>query len=654
MRDVGPSNESPAVRDRLQVLAEMRRSKVELRDYQKECLEAIEAAGDGRHLVHLATGLGKTVVFTHMERHGRVLLLSHRDELVRQPVRYYDVPVGIEKADESSDGEEVVSASVQTLARDARLARFKPGDFHTVITDEAHHAAAPSYRKIIDHLQPARHIGFTATPKRGDDRGLADVYDDIVFSRDLKWGIKHGWLANIDAQRVYVDWDTRAIKRQHGDFNLHDLDLLVNKPSTNEQIAAAYGQFAKGQTLLFASSVEHAWALAKLIENSAVVDGKTPASERREILDDFRKGGIGCLINYGVFTEGTDLPMVNTVLLARPTQNPTLYTQMVGRGLRLDAAAKKTSVRLIDCVGVTRDARLCTAPTLMGLNEDEFPQGADRVINGNLMTLASRLQAVDDTPEGWVLRARKIDLLASPIAWVRSADGSKRVSGNTWTLTMSSPDDLGAVDLIVNERIRTHYASDEEAEVAALSWLSDTEPACRERKLWDAAEVALWGAAPATAKQIKLMNLLASRAEEELPSFDLNKYECAIIIDNLTEKIDKKLREEYGACPICGAPMTVTKSGNIAYCSRARWKSSGPGRPPRLTGPCTFHFFLNYFDYRFPKTAIKTFVSGEAVPVDGELFCLTVPRDDEECCPGIELCNRERKGSTDQDAQCLS
>lgn len=76
MRDVGPSNESPAVRDRLQVLAEMRRSKVELRDYQKECLEAIEAAGDGRHLVHLATGLGKTVVFTHMERHGRVLLLS--------------------------------------------------------------------------------------------------------------------------------------------------------------------------------------------------------------------------------------------------------------------------------------------------------------------------------------------------------------------------------------------------------------------------------------------------------------------------------------------------------------------------------------------------------------------------------------------------
>ena len=133
-----------------------------------------------RHLVQMATGLGKTVTFANIHRHGRMLILSHRDELVAQPVKYFDCPVGIEKAERHSDGEPVVSGSVQTLSRGTRLERnFKPGDFDLIVTDEAHHASAPTYRKIIDYLQPRLHIGFTATPNR------ATVGDWTISSRIL-------------------------------------------------------------------------------------------------------------------------------------------------------------------------------------------------------------------------------------------------------------------------------------------------------------------------------------------------------------------------------------------------------------------------------------------------------------------------------------
>ncbi len=127
---------------------------MQMRDYQQECIDLIDSLHGGNHLVQMATGLGKTVTFANIPRKGRVLLLSHRDELVHQPIKYYDCPVGVEKAGERSDGEEVVSASVQTLSRGDRLEKtFRPGEFDMIITDEAHHALAPSYGKIYAYLK---------------------------------------------------------------------------------------------------------------------------------------------------------------------------------------------------------------------------------------------------------------------------------------------------------------------------------------------------------------------------------------------------------------------------------------------------------------------------------------------------------------------
>src|SRR5699024_10547701 len=119
----------------------------ELRDYQKECIATIEAQPPGSYLVQMATGLGKTTTFAHIQRHGRVLLLSHREELVEQPRKYYDCSFGIERAGFHSNGEEVVSASVQTMVR--RLNQFKPDEFDMLVVDEAHHSASNTYRKIL-------------------------------------------------------------------------------------------------------------------------------------------------------------------------------------------------------------------------------------------------------------------------------------------------------------------------------------------------------------------------------------------------------------------------------------------------------------------------------------------------------------------------
>lgn len=137
---------------------------IKLRDYQQEVLKIIDKLEPGAYLIQMATGLGKTATFTNIKRKGKVLVLAHREELINQPVKYYDCPVGIEMANKYSNGEEVVIASVMTLIH--RLEKFNPYEFDMIIIDEAHHAAAASYKKIINYFKPRLLLGFTATPNR--------------------------------------------------------------------------------------------------------------------------------------------------------------------------------------------------------------------------------------------------------------------------------------------------------------------------------------------------------------------------------------------------------------------------------------------------------------------------------------------------------
>ncbi len=587
-------------------------AQITLRDYQQECVETVNALKDGSHLVQMATGLGKTVTFSRLARHGRMLILSHRDELVYQPVKYFDVPVGIEKGQVRSDGEEVISTSVQTLSR--RLDMFKPGEFDIVVTDEAHHALAPTYRSIYEHLQPRLHVGFTATPRRGDDRGLGAVFDDIVFSRDLKWGISNGYLCDIDCRRVMVDWSTKGIKSSMGDFNITDLDRSVNNPTSNEQVAAAYEELHVGQTLIFATSVDHGKAISELIPGSVVVTGKTPLSERRKILQAFAAREIECLINYGVFTEGTDIPLIETVLLARPTKNPALYTQMVGRGLRLytdkETGYVKTNLRLIDCMGASDNLSLCTPATLIGLNEADFPESAQR-LGGSLMDLEKKVREQEDTPQGWILRARKVDVLADDdsLLWTTLYDGSKLLSGKKWSVALSAPDVLDhyTVTFKSSKGVSTEkYKSFSEAESSVIAWLLSNSDASKEKQLWKPSAVRSWGAKPASDKQKDYVYKLVGNQIPPIEIGALTKREASIVIDNALERRKAKASDGMDGCrcPICNQPLKKTRSGNIS-CASNKWKKDKWGNVSMASG-CGFFMFASNYDYQLTSEHLRS------------------------------------------------
>lgn len=467
---------------------------MQLRPYQQEAVDVIQAQSPGRYLVQMATGLGKTVTFASIPRQGRVLLLSHREELVSQPRKYYDCSFGVERADQKSHGEEVVSASVQSLVR--RLDRFAPDDFDMVIVDEAHHAAAGTYRKILGHFTPRLTLGFTATPNRGDKVRLDDIFQKIIFSRDLRWGIRQGYLCDILCKRVEIGYDLSKVHTRMGDYAPGELaDAMAG---TADAVAQTYREHAKGPTLIFAVNVEQAEEIASKIPGSVAVTGQT--KNRDEIIRRFTDGEIPCLVNVMVFTEGTDIPRVETVIIARPTQSDSLYAQMVGRGLRLWPG--KERLTLIDCVGTTGKASLCTAPSLLGLDVSGVPKRKQNELQGMLFDLPVRAAAASDTPESWIRNVEIVDLWAQEqkyqthdVNWFKMPDGSLVCSlPNRKKLTIPCPDALGMVDLH-GRRMPMQEAMD-------LAYLTLQEEYENARYIWDLNAAKRWGKQPATESQL--------------------------------------------------------------------------------------------------------------------------------------------------------
>ncbi len=469
-----------------------------LRDYQQECISIIASQPPGSYLIQMATGLGKTATFTNLPHRGRVLILSHRDELVHQPLRYYDCKTGVEMANEcSSPDDEVVSASVMSMAK--RLSRFDPGDFDTIIVDEAHHAAAKTYQTILDYFKPRMTLGFTATPGRGDKVRLDNVFSKIIFKRDLRWGIRQGYLCDIFCKRINIGYDLSAVHTRNGDYAPGELEQAMD--GTADAIAQAYREHASGATLIFAVSVHQAEEIAKRIPGAEVVTGKT--KDRADIIRRFTAREIPCIVNVMVFTEGTDMPLVETVIIARPTQSESLYAQMVGRGLRLHPDKEKLT--LIDCVGVTGKAGLCTAPTLLGIDLKDVPQKKRQEIEGPLFELPIRAAAAADCPESWIRNVQIVDLWAKEmqynlhdINWFKMPNGELVCSlsdGNR--ITIPCPDSLGNV--VIGDQTMEYQEAIDQAYKLLMEQYSASQ------SLWDLNRVKSWGKAPATEKQLAII-----------------------------------------------------------------------------------------------------------------------------------------------------
>ncbi len=417
---------------------------IKLRDYQEECLETIESLNPGSYLIQMATGLGKTVTFANIKRKGRVLILAHREELITQPVKYYDCSVGIEMASFKSDNEPVIIGSIQSLTH--RLKKFKPDEFDLIIIDECHHAAAPSYRKILDYFKPRLVLGFTATPNRGDNVRLDTVFSEIVFQRDLRWAIENGYLTDINCLRVNVGYNLSNVAKRMGDFAQGELEQAMNQDAINGAIAEAYKKYAKGQTLIFATSVKHAQAIADMIEGAVAVTAET--KNREEIIEKFTKREIPVLVNCMIFTEGTDMPLIETVIIARPTQSASLYTQMVGRGLRLSPG--KDKLTLIDLVGITGKHNLCTAPSLLGIDMQNVPEGKQDEIQGDLFDLPDLIAEKSDCIESWIRNIEIVDLWAKEqeynthnVNYFKMPNGDLKVMIPDYTYVIPAQDELG-------------------------------------------------------------------------------------------------------------------------------------------------------------------------------------------------------------------
>lgn len=806
---------------------------IKLRPYQQECLDIIESKGKGRYIVQMATGLGKTVVFTHIPRQGRMLLLSHREELVRQPLKYFDCSAGVEMAGESSHGEEVVSASVQTMIH--RLDRFGAEDFDTIIVDECfpsttkidgkaltsykkgdiitsynhierkieckpithifkhrpyamvkvmlsngqsiactpnhpfwvedkgyipayklteddyvlylhnvpktskspglhgrtmenknvkiqkdgedillhrmftkvriskllksygeykqkicqrkneekqsyeksrdksqsvketkrnrasssntmwersrinrttakfnarfggeglryicripcpnskkarewisnllqdrhcnsgrtdsnrsgrevsfcfrttgsrqekrcfferirvesveiqrqtsdgtfgnlcpdgyvynievegnhnyfvegvlvhncHHAAAKSYKEVIGHFKPRMLLGFTATPNRSDGARLNDLFDEIIFKRDLRWGIQNGYLCDIFCKRVDIGYDLSAVHTRMGDYAPGELEKAMD--GTADAIAQCYKEHAKGATLIFAVSVDQCEEIAKRIDGAEVITGQT--KNRAEIIKRFTAREIPCLVNCMVFTEGTDIPLVETVIIARPTQSDSLYAQMVGRGLRLHP--DKDRLTLIDCVGVTGKASLCTAPSLLGIDVEKVPRKKQNDLEGMLFELPEKAEMLSDTPASWIRNVTIVDLWAKNmkyqlhnVNWYQMPDGTMLCNlPDKQVLEISPADELGRT-VFMGQIMDMQEAFDRAFELLQ-------QEHSESKAIWDKQIAKKWTEQPATQAQIDFVKRVAKKHLDDIDFDTLTKGQAGMIINRM-------------------------------------------------------------------------------------------------------------------------
>lgn len=368
---------------------------IELRPYQQEALDAIEAAerrGITRPLVAMATGAGKTVVFAHLlkRRPGRGLVLAHREELLEQAAAkikavWPGVDLGIVQGERDQTSARVVVASIQTIARSERMLRLlaeSSAMFSTVVVDEAHHASADSYLHVLwtlgafDQLAPRPLVvGVTATPERADDRALGDVWQELVFQKDMLSLIRSGHLADVRAVQVKLAADFGTLHTRGGDFIDSEAGELLLEANAPEHAVKAYQEHAEGRkALVFVPLVTVATAMADAFNAAGIpaemVCGDTPTEERRAILRRFSTGSTRILANAAVLLEGYDEPSVGCVIMARPTKSRGLYVQAIGRGTRLYPG--KQNLLVLDLVGATSHHSLVTVASLFGRDPDEL------------------------------------------------------------------------------------------------------------------------------------------------------------------------------------------------------------------------------------------------------------------------------------------
>ena len=343
--------------------------EIKLFDYQEDMKERIEKALRLHRSVmaQMPTGTGKTYLLTAVidsfvsnNPMEKVWIVAHRRELVSQidgTVRKFH---SYSASNTSSLLSSVKAMSIQWLMRHYDEIEEEPG---MIVIDEAHHALAKTYKEMWERFPNAKFLGLTATPCRLNGKGFTDLFDVLVQSWGVPEFISKGRLVTYDFVSIKSDGVTQRLidslqkRGADGDYQNKEMDMLLNKKPSIERLYRSleeYGKDRKG--IVYAINISHAQKITKLYQENGVraiaIDSKTPATERQQDIEAFKKGDIQVLVNVDIFSEGFDCPDVEFVQLARPTLSLAKYLQMVGRGLRV-AKGKKNCV-IIDNVGLYR------------------------------------------------------------------------------------------------------------------------------------------------------------------------------------------------------------------------------------------------------------------------------------------------------------
>ena len=342
-----------------------------LRNYQKEIKQNL--FDDWKSyvciMVQMPTGTGKThllaaVIYDWLKEteHKSVWIVAHRRELVEQieeTVARYGIPKGDER---------VKVMSIQWLSR--HWEDVKDERPSLIVIDEAHHALAETYKELWLRYPDAKKLGMTATPCRLNRKGFTDLFEVLITSDSIADFIKQGWLSPFDYVSIRPNCEDQRLidglekRGADGDFQVKEMDAVLNRRPTIERLYESVRQYADGKKgIVYAISISHARNIAAYYNNKGVnavaIDSKTPAKLRKQMVEDFRLGKIQVLVNVDVFSEGFDCPDVEFVQMARPTLSLAKYLQQVGRGLRKTEG--KETCMLIDNVGLYRLFGLPTA-----------------------------------------------------------------------------------------------------------------------------------------------------------------------------------------------------------------------------------------------------------------------------------------------------
>ncbi|MEO1369313.1 MAG: helicase-related protein [Acidobacteriota bacterium] len=301
-----------------------------------------------------------------------------------------------------------------------------------VVVDEAHHATAKSYRRVLEHFEDAKRLGVTATPDRLDGDRLGNVFETVAYTYEIADAIADRYLVPIRGRVVYDKaLDLTRVRRTAGDFNAKDLsEVMSSEPALALVAKAVAEQSGDRPTIVFAVDVGQARELAKTINlikpgTAEAIDGTASEGRRADVLRRFRAGAIQYVVNCALYTEGVDVPEASCVAIARPTMSRALYAQMVGRGTRLlgvtmeeSVAAGKEDMLVLDFVGATGRHQLVSCLDIFDGNTDSAVRrrAMQRAQSGDVLiqeALDGAAQEINDEERAKALRSasyRSVDI----------------------------------------------------------------------------------------------------------------------------------------------------------------------------------------------------------------------------------------------------